>query len=96
MKPSAFLYNVGRGQIVDHQALLSALLNRRISGAGLDVTDPEPLPPESPLWTLPNVVLTSHSSGQTPHLMSRLMRLVIQNLEHYSRGESLLNELGAP
>src|SRR5690606_6328588 len=62
MKPNAFLVNVGRGQLIDQEALIKALSNNWIGGAGLDVMTPEPLPYDSPLWELPNVIITQHSS----------------------------------
>ncbi len=91
MKPGAYLYNVGRGAIVDHDALLVALRSGRLAGAGLDVTEPEPLPAESPLWAEPNVVVTAHSSGLTPHSFERYQALLLENLCRFARGEPLLN-----
>ncbi|HEX7439950.1 MAG TPA: D-2-hydroxyacid dehydrogenase [Caldimonas sp.] len=91
MKPGAYLYNVGRGAIVDHEALLAALRSGHLAGAGLDVTDPEPLPPESPLWREPGVLITAHSSGNTPRSYERYQRLLLDNLGRWMRGEALLN-----
>ena len=65
MKPSVYLINVGRGELVDQQALVAALRDRRIAGAGLDVFEVEPLPPEDPLIGLDNVILTPHWSAST-------------------------------
>jgi len=91
MKPGAHLYNVGRGAIVDSGALLAALRSGRLAGAGLDVTDPEPLPADSPLWQEPGVIVTAHSSGLTPRSQERYEALLLENLHRFQRGESLLN-----
>lgn len=91
MKPGAYLYNVGRGAIIDHAALLAALRSGHLAGAGLDVTEPEPLPPESPLWQEPGVIITAHSSGLTPRSYERYERLLLDNLGRWVRGEALLN-----
>jgi len=72
MKPSAYIYNVGRGSSIDPDALIEALQAGRIAGAGLDVTDPEPLPVDSPLWAMPNVVLSRHTSGSSPFNADRI------------------------
>ena len=91
MKPGAYLYNVGRGAIVDPAALLDALRSGHLAGAGLDVTEPEPLPADSPLWREPRVVITAHSSGNTPRSYERYQRLLLDNLARWVRGETLLN-----
>ena len=91
MKQGAYLYNVGRGAIVDHDALLASLRSGRLAGAGLDVTEPEPLPADSPLWEEPNVVITAHSSGLTPRSFARYRALLIENMQRYARGEPLRN-----
>ena len=91
VKRGAYLYNVGRGGLVDHAALLEALRSGRLAGAGLDVTDPEPLPADSPLWHEPNVVVTAHSSGNTPRSFERYRALLLDNLGRWSRAEPLLN-----
>ena len=91
MKGSAYLYNAGRGKSVDREALLQALRERWIAGAGLDTTDPEPLPPDDALWSLPNVLLTQHTSGSSPHLSRRVTDLFMENLRRYRSGEALLN-----
>ncbi|MCE9657265.1 MAG: D-2-hydroxyacid dehydrogenase [Burkholderiales bacterium] len=91
MKPGAHLYNVGRGAIVDQGALLEALRAGHLAGAGLDVTDPEPLPADSPLWAEPGVVITAHSSGLTPRSYARYQALLLDNLGRFMRGEELLN-----
>jgi phosphoglycerate dehydrogenase-like enzyme len=91
MKPSAFLVNVGRGEVVDQEALIKALKRGWIAGAGLDVFENEPLPDDSPLWQLENVVLTPHVSGFTPAYDRRAVDLFIANLTRYLNREPLLN-----
>ena len=91
MKPSAYIYNIGRGQIIQAEPLLQALKEGRIAGAGLDVTDPEPLPPESELWDLPNVIITQHTSGTVPDNDDRFFDLLEENLRRFLDGEPLLN-----
>ncbi len=93
MGPDTVLINVARGAIVDEEALLEALDNRRIRGATLDVVAEEPLPRESPLWNLPNCIITPHQSGYSPLGFERLNDLFIENLDRYVRGEPLLNEV---
>ena len=91
MKPGSYLYNIGRGPIVDTAALIEALETGKIAGAGLDVTDPEPLPADSPLWGMPNVIITSHTSGSTPHFAERLADIVIDNAVRFQSGLPLRN-----
>jgi len=91
MKPSAYIYNVGRGSSIDADALVKALQEGRIAGAGLDVTDPEPLPSDSPLWSLPNVVLSRHTSGSSPYNADRITTIFAENLGRYLRGNPLLH-----
>jgi phosphoglycerate dehydrogenase-like enzyme len=93
MKPSAFLINVARGSLVDEAALIPALQKRAIAGAGLDVTEQEPLPPSSPLWALENVLLTPHLSGASPHLWEREAELLLDNLERWFAGRPLRNRV---
>ena len=80
-----------RGAVLDQDALLAALRSGHIAGAGLDVTEPEPLPADSPLWAEPNVIVTAHSAGQTPRSFERYERLLLDNLGRWQRGERLLN-----
>ncbi len=87
----AFFINLGRGATVDTEALVAALRSEHLGGAGLDVTEPEPLPPEHALWKLPNVIITPHYSGGQPGYFHHLGELFIQNLERYLRGEPLVN-----
>ena len=91
MKPSAYFLNVSRGGLVDQEALARALKEKRIAGAGLDATTPEPLPPESPLWDCPNLVITPHNSGVAPMRQVRLVALVAENVRRYSHGLPLMN-----
>lgn len=91
MKPTARLYNVGRGALIDEAALATALADRRIAGAGLDVFEQEPLPPTSPLWALDNVLLTPHVSGVTPHYYERAAAIFGRNLRKFLDGTTLDN-----
>ena len=91
MKETAYLINVARGKIVDQPALIKALKSKQIAGAGLDVTDPEPLPPEHPLWTMENVILTPHWAGKSPKVWDRIFPLFCENLKRYLASEPLLN-----
>ncbi|MCX7855515.1 MAG: D-2-hydroxyacid dehydrogenase [Anaerolineae bacterium] len=91
MKPDAWLINISRGAIVDEEALIEALREGRIGGACLDVFVQEPLPPESPLWDLPNVIITPHNSWSSPHIEEREIDLFLENLRRYVAGEPLLN-----
>ncbi len=90
-KDGAYFYNVGRGTSVDQTALIEALQSGKIGGAGLDVTDPEPLPEGDPLWDAPNVIITAHTAGATPHFRQRVLDLFAENLRRYQAGEDLLN-----
>ncbi|MCB0128711.1 MAG: D-2-hydroxyacid dehydrogenase, partial [Caldilineaceae bacterium] len=91
MKPSAHIYNVGRGASIEPDALLRALQEGWIAGAGLDCTDPEPLPIDSPLWDLDNVLLAQHTSGSSPYNADRITQIFLDNLGRYRRGEGLKN-----
>lgn len=93
MKRGAWLVNVGRGALVDEPALVAALAEARLGGAGLDVFEIEPLPPESPLWSLPNVLVTPHASGDTPRNLVRASEIFVDNLGRFVRGEPLRNEV---
>ncbi|KJZ75883.1 hypothetical protein HIM_04707 [Hirsutella minnesotensis 3608] len=86
-----FLCNVARGPIVDTDALVEALEQGLISGAALDVTDPEPLPPDHPLWKAPNVTITPHVSWQSNNMVDRIAGLLMENMDRLDRGEPLLN-----
>lgn len=91
MKPGARFYNVGRGGTVDQDALIDALQRGHLAGAGLDVTTPEPLGEDSPLWDLPNVIITSHTAGNSPQSHERIIELTAEQLRRYQAGEELLN-----
>jgi D-2-hydroxyacid dehydrogenase (NADP+) len=91
MKSSAYLINVARGGIVDEKALVRALQERWIAGAGLDVFETEPLPVTSPLWQLPNVIITPHSAGRRPDYDQMATDLFVKNLKKYLAGKPLLN-----
>ena len=87
------LLNASRGGVVHLQALLDALNREDISGAWLDVTDPEPLPPESPLWHHPKVLITPHCADQVHDFPLRLAQFFVQNLRRFEGDEPLLNLL---
>lgn len=91
LKPGAILINVARGTIIDEAALIDVLRERRIRGAGLDVFEKEPLPADSPLWKLENVLILPHVSATTPRFWDRQADLILENFERYLRGERLLN-----
>lgn len=91
MKPDAYLVVVSRGGIVDEDALAAALQNGRLAGAALDVTTKEPLPPESPLWDTPNLILTPHTAGASAPKERRVVEIFIENLRRYTAGDPLLN-----
>jgi len=91
MKSTALFVNVARGGVVDQDALIEALREGRIGGAALDVTDPEPLPPDSPLWDMENVMITPHMSADTPMTSQWATDSFCDNLMRYMAGEPLLN-----
>jgi phosphoglycerate dehydrogenase-like enzyme len=91
MKPTAYLINVGRGGLLQEDALIQALRERWIAGAGLDVFETEPLPEDSPLWEMDNAIITSHYAGLTPHYTERALAIFLDNLQRYRAGERLRN-----
>ncbi len=91
LKPGAFLVNVGRGDTVDQKALVDALRSGRLGGAGLDVTEPEPLPQDHPLWRLENVVITSHSVNDSTRRGPRRVALLLDHLACFLAGRPLAN-----
>jgi len=91
MRDDAFYLSVGRGGTTDTDALLNALKNKVIAGAGLDVTDPEPLPADHPLWKQTNVVITPHLSGRGGDSLDRTFSLVLENIRRFQAGEPMLN-----
>jgi phosphoglycerate dehydrogenase-like enzyme len=93
LKPSALFVNVGRGSAVDENALIEILQANKIFGAVLDVTELEPLPTESPLWNMPNVLLTQHSSGGWAKESFEKVVFFLANLDHFEKGEELTNNV---
>ncbi|GAC1574325.1 MAG: D-2-hydroxyacid dehydrogenase [Candidatus Elarobacter sp.] len=91
MKPTAWIVNVSRGALIDEEALVAALDRKAIGGAALDAFLTEPLPPDSPLWRRPNVIVTPHRSWNTPHTLARMDALFCDNLTRYVGGEPLTN-----
>ena len=89
----AVLVNVARGPVVETDALVRALREDRVGGAALDVTDPEPLPGDHPLWDLENALITPHNAGHTPHYYDRLADIVAENLRRLEAGEELRNRV---
>ena len=91
MQAHAYLVNIARGRVVDEKVLIRALKEGWIGGAGLDVTEEEPLASDSPLFSLPNVILTPHISGVSVRYDERLTNIFVDNLRHYRKGELLHN-----
>jgi phosphoglycerate dehydrogenase-like enzyme len=91
MKPSAYFINVARGRSVVTSALVDALNSKKIAGAGLDVTDPEPLPPDHPLWKAPNVIITPHVANDSDLGYEAQVKVVQENLRRYLAGEKMLS-----
>jgi phosphoglycerate dehydrogenase-like enzyme len=91
MKPSAYFISVSRGKLTRTDALLDALKEKRIAGAGLDVTDPEPLPAAHRLWKEPNVIITPHIAGQSQFTEQRVQDVLVENVRRYANGLSLIN-----
>src|SRR5207245_8094905 len=89
MKPDAWIVNVGRGGLIDTAALMEALRARTMGGAGLDVTDPEPLPDGHPLWSMDTVIITSHTANTTRMAMPEHAAMIHENVARFVRGEEL-------
>ncbi|MDZ5713316.1 D-2-hydroxyacid dehydrogenase [Jeotgalibacillus haloalkalitolerans] len=90
MKPESFLVNIGRGEIIDEKAMVQALKEGEIAGAGLDVFATEPLPEDSPLWEMDNVIVTPHTAGSTEYYNARVIRdILIPNLKSFINDEKL-------
>src|SRR5207237_6626316 len=87
----AYFISVGRGRSTVTADLIAALASGGLAGAGLDVVDPEPLPPDSPLWHLPNVIITPHVSADTPFAEEQRNAVVVENLRRYAAGEPMLS-----
>lgn len=92
MKKSAYLINIARGAVIDEEALIKALEENTIAGAGLDVYSEEPLPADSKLWDLPNVIMTPHIAARSPYYNDRCNEVTIENLLRFNRVEELLFE----
>jgi len=93
MKPDAYLINVARGPLIDEAALFDALQHRRIAGAALDVFNEEPLPANSPFWSLDNILITPHTAAVTDRLWERHYRLIVDNMKRFLAGQPLLNQV---
>lgn len=93
MKRSAILVNLARGAVVDQDALIAALTEGRIAGAGIDVMTPEPLPEDHPLWDTPNLLITPHFSAKLPDRSERSLNMIIDNLRRYQAGQEMLNRI---
>lgn len=93
MQPHSYYISVGRGATTDQAALIEALQSGSISGAGLDVTDPEPLPADSALWSIPRVIITPHIAARSDRYQQRVITLVLANFERYLKGDRILNEV---
>jgi phosphoglycerate dehydrogenase-like enzyme len=93
MKPDAYLINVARGPLIDEGALLHALKDRQIAGAALDVFNEEPLPVDSPFWSLDNLLITPHTAAVTERLWDRHYKLIAENFGRFLAGKPLLNEV---
>jgi phosphoglycerate dehydrogenase-like enzyme len=91
MRPGAYIVNIGRGEVIDEQAMIEALRGGKIGGAGLDVFEHEPLEASSPLWDMENVILTPHMSGANRGYMEKACELFAENLRRFSAGTPLLN-----
>jgi len=93
MKASAYLINVARGPVVDQRALSQALREGRLAGACLDVFETEPLPPDDPLWSMSNVIVTPHIAGMRVDYAERLAELFVENVRRFQAGRELLNRV---
>jgi phosphoglycerate dehydrogenase-like enzyme len=91
MKPDAVIINVGRGPVIDEAAMVQALAQGKIKGAGLDVFEHEPLPAESPLYKMENVLVSPHCADNTPDWLDNAMKFFIAQFEHFQKGEPLQN-----
>jgi phosphoglycerate dehydrogenase-like enzyme len=93
MRPSAYLINVARGPVVAEDELIAALRAGEIAGAALDVTVDEPLAPDSPLWAMPNVLITPHTAGETSLYEKRLVDIMVENLRRWEHGEPFIHRI---
>jgi len=90
LKPTAQVINVARGRVVDEPAIIAALQGGKIAGAALDVTADEPLPADSPLWAMPNVLITPHTGGETHMYEDNVLDFMMENIARLQRGEAAL------
>ena len=93
MKKGTFFINVSRGKLVDTDALVASLRSGHLAGAGLDVTNPEPLPSDHALWSIPNAIVTSHISGKSQHSWQRVLDVFVQNVHRFTQGLPMLNQV---
>jgi phosphoglycerate dehydrogenase-like enzyme len=93
MKPDAIIVNLSRGGTIDETALIDALQNDRLAGAGLDVTEVEPLPTSSPLWATKNVLITPHFTAAMPDKSDRSLEVILDNLERFRTGQPMRNQI---
>lgn len=93
MKPGSYFINVSRGKLVKTDDLVAVLKSGHLAGAGLDVTDPEPLPNDHELWKLPNVIITSHIAAQSQYSFKRMQSVFVENVERFTKGLPLLNSV---
>ncbi|CUS81143.1 D-isomer specific 2-hydroxyacid dehydrogenase, NAD binding domain, partial [Candidatus Kryptonium thompsonii] len=91
MKKKPYFFNIGRGAVVDEKALINALKEGKIRGAGIDVFEDEPLPSDSPLWEMENVLVTPHIAGLFPNYWEEPTNLFIENFKRYINGKELIN-----
>ena len=91
MKKNSYFIAVSRGKLYSSEALLSALESKHLAGAGLDVTNPEPLPKGHPLWKCENVIITPHIAGTSDNVQTRRMAVLKENIARFSKGEPLVN-----
>jgi phosphoglycerate dehydrogenase-like enzyme len=91
MKKTSFIINISRGQVIDETALVEALREGRICGAGLDVFEEEPLPPDHPLWEFENVIITPHNAALSPYYLDRAVALIADNVARFLKGREMLN-----
>lgn len=93
MKDGAYFINIGRGKVVDEGALIQALKSGKLKGAALDVFEEEPLPQDSPLWDMKNVIITPHISGLSPNYDERAVSILVENIRRYVNGQPLMNQV---
>lgn len=93
LNKNAVIINVARGEVIEKNVLFNALSHHKIRAAGLDVTDPEPLPPDDPLWQLDNVYITPHRAGKSNNRSERNCMLIKDNIENFEAGKELLNRI---